>query len=47
MARWGRSAGLEVRDLSGLRYLPFIGHAALCKNTAMNYMMHFCKTERR
>jgi 2-polyprenyl-6-hydroxyphenyl methylase / 3-demethylubiquinone-9 3-methyltransferase len=47
MARWGRAAGLEVRDLSGLRYLPFMGHAALCKNTAMNYMMHFCKTERR
>ena len=44
LTRWGRQAGLEVRDLSGLRYFPFVGHAALCKSTAMNYLMHFCKT---
>jgi 2-polyprenyl-6-hydroxyphenyl methylase/3-demethylubiquinone-9 3-methyltransferase len=44
LTRWARKAGLEVRDLSGLRYVPFSGHAALCKSTAMNYLMHFCKT---
>lgn len=38
---WGRRAGLALKDLSGLRYLPFIGYAALCKSTAMNYLMHF------
>jgi 2-polyprenyl-6-hydroxyphenyl methylase/3-demethylubiquinone-9 3-methyltransferase len=43
LTRWGRLAGLEVCDLSGLRYLPFIGYAALCKNTAMNYLMHLSK----
>ncbi len=43
LARWGEQAGLEVRHLTGLRYLPFIGYAALCKNTAMNYLMHFTK----
>jgi 2-polyprenyl-6-hydroxyphenyl methylase/3-demethylubiquinone-9 3-methyltransferase len=47
LTRWGKASGLEVRDLSGLRYLPFVGHAVLCKGTAMNYLMHFCKTERR
>jgi 2-polyprenyl-6-hydroxyphenyl methylase/3-demethylubiquinone-9 3-methyltransferase len=44
LARWGEQAGLEVRNLTGLRYLPFIGYAALCKSTAMNYLMHFAKT---
>jgi len=43
LARWGQQAGLAVRNLSGLRYLPFIGYAALCKSTAMNYLMHFRK----
>jgi 2-polyprenyl-6-hydroxyphenyl methylase/3-demethylubiquinone-9 3-methyltransferase len=43
LARWGKQAGLEVRHLSGLRYLPFIRYAALCKSTAMNYLMHFRK----
>jgi 2-polyprenyl-6-hydroxyphenyl methylase/3-demethylubiquinone-9 3-methyltransferase len=46
LTRWARQAGLAVRNLTGLRYLPFIGHVALCKSSAMNYMMHFCKTER-
>ena len=44
LTRWARQAGLEVRDLSGLRYLPFNGHAALCRGTAMNYLMHLCRT---
>jgi 2-polyprenyl-6-hydroxyphenyl methylase / 3-demethylubiquinone-9 3-methyltransferase len=47
LTRWGRRAGLMQRDLSGLRYLPYIGHAALCRSPVMNYMMHFCKTEIR
>jgi 2-polyprenyl-6-hydroxyphenyl methylase/3-demethylubiquinone-9 3-methyltransferase len=44
LTHWARQAGLETRDLSGLRYIPFNGHAALCRNTTMNYLMHFCKT---
>jgi 2-polyprenyl-6-hydroxyphenyl methylase/3-demethylubiquinone-9 3-methyltransferase len=44
LTHWARTAGLEARDLSGLRYFPLNGHAALCRNTAMNYLMHFCKT---
>jgi 2-polyprenyl-6-hydroxyphenyl methylase / 3-demethylubiquinone-9 3-methyltransferase len=45
LIRWGRQAGLEIRDLSGLRYLPFVGHAALCRSRVMNYMVHFYKKE--
>lgn len=41
---WGIRAGLSVENLSGLRYIPFGGHAALCRSTAMNYLMHFKRT---
>ena len=40
MAAWAEAAGLQVRHVTGVRYLPFVGYAALCKSTAMNYMMH-------
>lgn len=43
LARWARQAGLEPMDLSGLRYLPVVGYAGLCRSTAMNYLMHFTK----
>ena len=45
MQRWGEAVGLHCADLSGLRYIPFGGYAALCKNTAMNYLMHFVKMD--
>jgi 2-polyprenyl-6-hydroxyphenyl methylase/3-demethylubiquinone-9 3-methyltransferase len=43
LKQWGRAAGLHFENLAGLRYLPFGGYAALCRNTLMNYMMHFKK----
>ncbi len=45
LARWARQSGLAQADLSGLRYVPFIGYAALCRSTTMNYMMHFLKPD--
>lgn len=39
--QWGDESGLKVENLSGLRYIPFGGHAALCRSTTMNYLMHF------
>jgi 2-polyprenyl-6-hydroxyphenyl methylase / 3-demethylubiquinone-9 3-methyltransferase len=44
MEKWGKSAELKLMDISGLRYIPFLGYCALCRNTYMNYMMHFTKT---
>lgn len=41
LTRWARQAGLEQADLSGLRYLPFVGYVSLCRSTSMNYLMHF------
>jgi 2-polyprenyl-6-hydroxyphenyl methylase/3-demethylubiquinone-9 3-methyltransferase len=43
LKRWGVESGLKVEDLSGLRYIPFDGQAALCHSTGMNYLMHFRK----
>lgn len=43
LSQWGIAAGLKAIDLAGLRYIPFGGHAALCRSTAMNYLMHFRK----
>lgn len=40
---WARQAGLEMADLSGLRFLPFIGYVRLCRDTRMNYLIHFKK----
>ena len=41
LARWGEAAGLTMMDFSGLRYIPFVGHARLCRDVRMNYLMHF------
>lgn len=43
LARWTRKAGLEQADVSGLRYLPFVGYASLCRSTRMNYLAHFTR----
>jgi len=43
LIQWGADAGLCPENWSGLRYMPFGGHAALCRSTAMNYLMHFRK----
>ncbi len=43
LIQWGAAAGLTLQNISGMRYLPFIGYAALCKSKAMNYMVHFKK----
>lgn len=41
LVRWAGDAGMTLSHLSGVRYLPYIGYAGLCKRTAMNYMVHF------
>jgi 2-polyprenyl-6-hydroxyphenyl methylase/3-demethylubiquinone-9 3-methyltransferase len=43
---WGRSAGLVLRDLSGMRYNPFTRRSALTRNTAVNYLMHLRRDPR-
>jgi 2-polyprenyl-6-hydroxyphenyl methylase/3-demethylubiquinone-9 3-methyltransferase len=46
LKQWGRAAGLRFENLSGLRYIPVGGYTALCRNTMMNYLMHFKRPKR-
>ncbi len=42
LARWGRAAGLELRDLSGISYNPLTRAFRLSSDTGVNYLAHFC-----
>ncbi|MFW6241956.1 MAG: bifunctional 2-polyprenyl-6-hydroxyphenol methylase/3-demethylubiquinol 3-O-methyltransferase UbiG [Thermodesulfobacteriota bacterium] len=39
--RWGRGAGLGMKDLSGMFYNPFTRRGTLTRNASVNYLMHF------
>jgi 2-polyprenyl-6-hydroxyphenyl methylase / 3-demethylubiquinone-9 3-methyltransferase len=41
LARWGREAGLELRDLAGLSYNPLTRAFRLSADTKVNYLAHF------
>ena len=43
LALWGRRAGLELRDLTGLTYNPLTRAFRLSPNTSVNYLAHFTK----
>jgi len=42
---WGRHAGLKLKDLTGLHYIPFLRRCALGGNASVNYLAHFCSGE--
>ncbi|HEY4443678.1 MAG TPA: bifunctional 2-polyprenyl-6-hydroxyphenol methylase/3-demethylubiquinol 3-O-methyltransferase UbiG [Steroidobacteraceae bacterium] len=43
LARWGRAAQLELRDLTGITYNPFTRSFRLSPNTDVNYLAHFSR----
>jgi 2-polyprenyl-6-hydroxyphenyl methylase/3-demethylubiquinone-9 3-methyltransferase len=43
LARWGREAGLELRDLTGITYNPFTRSFGLSPDTRVNYLAHFSR----
>jgi 2-polyprenyl-6-hydroxyphenyl methylase / 3-demethylubiquinone-9 3-methyltransferase len=43
LARWGREAGLELRDLTGITYNPLTRSFRLSANTSVNYLAHFSR----
>jgi len=45
LARWGRKAGLELRDLTGIGYNPLTRSFRLSPNTDVNYLAHFTRPE--
>jgi 2-polyprenyl-6-hydroxyphenyl methylase/3-demethylubiquinone-9 3-methyltransferase len=40
LARWGRAAGLGVRELAGIVFNPLTAHVALTDDVAVNYLAH-------
>lgn len=45
LARWGRAAGLELRDLSGIGYDPLTRSFRLATRTTVNYLAHFHRAD--
>jgi 2-polyprenyl-6-hydroxyphenyl methylase / 3-demethylubiquinone-9 3-methyltransferase len=45
LARWGRGAGLELKDLTGITYNPLTRAFRLSPNTDVNYLAHFKRSE--
>jgi 2-polyprenyl-6-hydroxyphenyl methylase/3-demethylubiquinone-9 3-methyltransferase len=43
LARWGRSAGLELQDLTGIAYNPLTRAFSLAADTDVNYLAQFTK----
>ena len=43
LARWGRAAGLELRDLTGISYNPLLRTFRLSSDTRVNYLAHFTR----
>jgi 2-polyprenyl-6-hydroxyphenyl methylase / 3-demethylubiquinone-9 3-methyltransferase len=41
LARWGRDAGLELEDLTGVTYNPVTRAFRLSPDTGVNYLAHF------
>jgi 2-polyprenyl-6-hydroxyphenyl methylase/3-demethylubiquinone-9 3-methyltransferase len=44
LARWGRAAGLNLLDLTGITYNPLTRAFRLSPNTDINYLAHFRRT---
>jgi 2-polyprenyl-6-hydroxyphenyl methylase / 3-demethylubiquinone-9 3-methyltransferase len=42
LARWGRGAGLDLTDLTGISYNPLTRAFRLSPDTSVNYLAHFC-----
>jgi len=47
LARWARTAGLELRDLTGITYHPLTRSFRLSPNTGVNYLAHFSRPASR
>jgi 2-polyprenyl-6-hydroxyphenyl methylase / 3-demethylubiquinone-9 3-methyltransferase len=44
LARWGRAAGLELREVAGLDFEPFAGRCTLSRDPSVNYLAHLSAT---
>jgi 2-polyprenyl-6-hydroxyphenyl methylase/3-demethylubiquinone-9 3-methyltransferase len=40
LARWARGAGLELKEIAGLRFDPLTEHCELSRDPSVNYLVH-------
>ena len=40
LEHWLRACGLELMDVTGIRYLPWVDHCALSQDPSINYIAH-------
>jgi len=45
LARWGRAAGLETREIAGLAFDPLTEHCSLSDDPSVNYLVHLTRPE--
>ncbi len=45
LAKWGRAAGLDLRDLTGISFNPLTRAFGLSPDAAVNYLAHFRRVE--
>ena len=45
LAQWGRAAGLQLRDLTGISYNPLTRAFGLSADAGVNYLAHFRRVE--
>jgi 2-polyprenyl-6-hydroxyphenyl methylase/3-demethylubiquinone-9 3-methyltransferase len=43
LAAWGRKAGLELRQVAGIRFDPFTRRCSLTEDASVNYLVHFTR----
>lgn len=43
LARWGRTAGLALRDVAGIELDPFTGRCSMSRDPSVNYIAHFVR----
>ncbi|HUN26275.1 MAG TPA: bifunctional 2-polyprenyl-6-hydroxyphenol methylase/3-demethylubiquinol 3-O-methyltransferase UbiG [Steroidobacteraceae bacterium] len=43
LARWGRAAGLSLREIAGLEVNPLTGRCTLTRDPSVNYLAHFVR----
>jgi 2-polyprenyl-6-hydroxyphenyl methylase/3-demethylubiquinone-9 3-methyltransferase len=44
LVNWLTAAGLETKEIKGLKYHPFSEKASLCEDLSVNYLLHAVKT---
>lgn len=37
---WLAACGMDIRDISGIRYIPWLDHCSLSEDVSVNYMIH-------